>query len=106
MARTNAVRRARWKSPWRLRDLDRRRRHDGWEGQIKGRSLSIAVLEGGSAPATGPVALTQILGGESRAQDMDDSLEQPNIASARQEEDREQDSSGDEDGGLDWTRLP
>ncbi len=43
-------------------------------------------------------------------QDMDDTLEQPkpsnfNISSTR-DEDREQDSSGDEGGGLDWTKLP
>jgi hypothetical protein len=41
--------------------------------------------------------------------DMDDTLEQPkpnfNISGER-DEDREQDSSGDEDGGLDWTKLP
>jgi hypothetical protein len=43
--------------------------------------------------------------------DMDDTLEQPkpssnlNTSSTR-DEDREQDSSGDEDGGLDWTKLP
>lgn len=41
---------------------------------------------------------------------MDDTLEQPrpsnfNISITR-DEDREQDSSGDEDGGLDWTKLP
>ncbi|KAI9458809.1 tRNA-splicing endonuclease subunit sen54 N-term-domain-containing protein [Russula earlei] len=39
---------------------------------------------------------------------MDDTLEQPNPfsnSSAREEED-EQGSSGDEDGGLDWTKLP
>ncbi|KAH9971908.1 hypothetical protein BGW80DRAFT_1317147 [Lactifluus volemus] len=39
---------------------------------------------------------------------MDDTLEQPkhspNVGSP--DEDREQDSSGDEDGGLDWTKLP
>jgi tRNA-splicing endonuclease subunit Sen54 len=39
---------------------------------------------------------------------MDDTLEQPkpspNVSSP--DEDREQDSSGDEDGGLDWTKLP
>ena len=43
--------------------------------------------------------------------DVDDTLEQPkpssnlNALDAR-DEDREQDSSGDEDGGLDWTKLP
>src|SRR6267154_2205186 len=43
--------------------------------------------------------------------DMDNTLEQPkpssifNTSSAR-DEDREQDSSGDEDGWLDWTKLP
>jgi hypothetical protein len=43
--------------------------------------------------------------------DMDDTLEQPKPSSnlntpSTREEDREQDSSGDEDGGLDWTKLP
>jgi hypothetical protein len=43
--------------------------------------------------------------------DMDDTLEQPNPSSnlntsSTRDEDREQDSSGDEDGGLDWTKLP
>ena len=41
---------------------------------------------------------------------MDDTLEQPKPSpnvriSASLDEDREQDSSGD-DGGLDWTKLP
>ena len=43
--------------------------------------------------------------------DVDSTLEQPkpssNLnASDTRDEDREQDSSGDEDGGLDWTKLP
>jgi hypothetical protein len=42
---------------------------------------------------------------------MDDTLEQPKLSSdlntsSTRDEDREQDSSGDEDGGLDWTKLP
>jgi tRNA-splicing endonuclease subunit Sen54 len=42
---------------------------------------------------------------------MDDTLEQPkpspNVGiSVSLDEAREQDSSGDEDGGLDWTKLP
>lgn len=38
---------------------------------------------------------------------MDDNLEQPNTAFVNPgDEDHEQDSSGDEDGGLDWTKLP
>jgi tRNA-splicing endonuclease subunit Sen54 len=41
---------------------------------------------------------------------MDDTLEQPKLSnlntSSTIDEDREQDSSGDEDGGLDWTKLP
>ena len=43
--------------------------------------------------------------------DMDDTLEQTKPSSnfdtsSTRDEDREQDSSGDEDGGLDWTKLP
>ena len=43
--------------------------------------------------------------------DMDDTLEQPKPPSnlntfSTRDEDCEQDSSGDEDGGLDWTKLP
>ena len=39
---------------------------------------------------------------------MDDTLEHPKPSSTLNtiDEDREQDSSGDEDGGLDWTKLP
>ena len=42
---------------------------------------------------------------------MDDTLEQPkpfsNLnPSSTIDDDREEDSSGDEDGGLDWTKLP
>ncbi|KAI0259841.1 tRNA-splicing endonuclease subunit sen54 N-term-domain-containing protein [Gloeopeniophorella convolvens] len=39
---------------------------------------------------------------------MDDKLEQPKPSSeiATRDEDHDQDSSGDEDGGLDWTKLP
>ncbi len=38
---------------------------------------------------------------------MDDTLEQPNPSFVNPgDEDHEQDSSGDEDGGLDWTKLP
>ena len=38
---------------------------------------------------------------------MDDNLEQPNSTFVNLgNEDYEQDSSGDEDGGLDWTKLP
>lgn len=38
---------------------------------------------------------------------MDDNLEQPNSTFVNLgNEDHEQDSSGDEDGGLDWTKLP
>ena len=38
---------------------------------------------------------------------MDDNLEQPNTSFDNLgNEDHEQDSSGDEDGGLDWTKLP
>jgi hypothetical protein len=38
---------------------------------------------------------------------MDDTLEQPNPSFANPRDgDHEQDSSGDEDGGLDWTKLP
>ncbi|KAF8272210.1 tRNA-splicing endonuclease subunit sen54 N-term-domain-containing protein [Lactarius quietus] len=38
---------------------------------------------------------------------MDDNLEQPNTSFVNSgNEDHEQDSSGDEDGGLDWTKLP
>jgi tRNA-splicing endonuclease subunit Sen54 len=42
---------------------------------------------------------------------MDDTLEHPKPSSnlnipSTIDEDREQDSSGDEDGGLDWTKLP
>jgi tRNA-splicing endonuclease subunit Sen54 len=38
---------------------------------------------------------------------MDDNLEQPNTSFVNPgDEDHEQDSSGDEDGGLDWTKLP
>jgi hypothetical protein len=42
--------------------------------------------------------------------DMDDTLEQPEPSSilngSTMDEDGEQESSGDEDGGLDWTKLP
>lgn len=43
--------------------------------------------------------------------DMDDTLELPKPSStlensSTRDENREQDSSGDEDGGLDWTKLP
>jgi hypothetical protein len=43
--------------------------------------------------------------------DVDNTLEQPRPSSNlntsdTRDEDREQDSSGDEDGGLDWTKLP
>ncbi|KAH9179146.1 tRNA-splicing endonuclease subunit sen54 N-term-domain-containing protein [Lactarius sanguifluus] len=38
---------------------------------------------------------------------MDDTLEQPNTPFVKPgDEEHEQDSSGDEDGGLDWTKLP
>ncbi|KAI9443121.1 tRNA-splicing endonuclease subunit sen54 N-term-domain-containing protein [Lactarius indigo] len=38
---------------------------------------------------------------------MDDTLEQPNTSFINPgDEEHEQDSSGDEDGGLDWTKLP
>jgi len=43
---------------------------------------------------------------------MDDTLEQPkhypnlDAVSGERVEDREQDASDDEDGGLDWTKLP
>ena len=42
---------------------------------------------------------------------MDDTLEQPKPSSnlntsSTIDDDREEDSSGDEDGGLDWTKLP
>ena len=38
---------------------------------------------------------------------MDDSLEQPKPSFVNPGDgDNEQDSSGDEDGGLDWTKLP
>ncbi len=43
-----------------------------------------------------------------RIHDMDDTLEQPRHSPNlnTRDEDCEQDSSGDEDGGLDWTKLP
>ena len=38
---------------------------------------------------------------------MDDTLEQPDTSFVNPRDgDHEQDSSGDEDGGLDWTKLP
>lgn len=55
--------------------------------------------------------MTRVAPATRAGRDMDDTLEQPKHSpnlntSGTGEGDHEQDSSGDEDGGLDWTKLP
>lgn len=115
MARTDAIFVARREPPWRLCYFNGRwRRHRDEEKEGRGRIPFISAIIQYLATDNG-AALPRVIPATRRdfvtLHDMDDTLEQPKPSpnlntSGTGDGDHEQDSSGDEDGGLDWTKLP